>query len=864
MRRSLTLLFMFLVSAGVCHATHNRAGEITFKWIEGYTYEVTVTTFTYVLSIADRPQLEVQWGDNTSSIVNRVQMVRLPNLYKKNVYIMRHTYPGPGTYHILMQDPNRNFGVRNIPNSVNTIFSIQSTLMINPILGGNSTPVLLNPPIDKGAVGHLFIHNPAAYDADGDSLSYRFTPCTEENGNPIKGYTLPKASDTIYINSVTGDLIWNAPMDTGYYNIAFLIEKWRKGVKLASVERDMQIDVYRTNNIPPVISPVPDYCVHAGTTIDQDIVVTDANNDSILVTWAGGPFIINPNAATMQLVESHRGYAKYHFQWHTGCVDVRDRAYQVLIRAKDTLNDIGLTDIKTFNIRVIADPPANLQARPGSNNVLLSWSPGQCANITGYEVYRKISPSGFAPDSCQTGLPADAGFTKIGQTKSRLDTVYIDNNNGTGLSQGNPYCYRVVAVYPNSAKSVVSEEVCTTLVPGLPALMQVSVDKTGAADGIIRVSWAKPRYLDTIPANGPYEYVIFRSQDLFGKSLVPIDSFGTTDLNDTVYLDKNLNTTVYPYSYRVDLYNNAPGDRRLLGKQQEIASSLYMKLTGKDNIVDFEFVKSVPWINTRYIIYRYNESKASYDSIGYTDNEKYTDTGLKNGVNYCYQVKSIGFREAEGLMLPNWNYSHIICATPIDSIAPCPPDLSVTSRCDSMYNALVWTNPNNSCANDVVRYNIYYSPTLDGTMDLIATKNSATDTTFNHYPVASIAGCYTVTAIDSFNNESKPSIRACVDECSFYSLPNVFTPNGDEINDVFTAINRNNFVKSVNMRIYNRWGQLVFKTTDPLINWDGRDYRSKSIVSPGVYYYICDVYEPRLDGLQPRSIVGFIHVFTDK
>ncbi len=181
-----------------------------------------------------------------------------------------------------------------------------------------------------------------------------------------------------------------------------------------------------------------------------------------------------------------------------------------------------------------------------------------------------------------------------------------------------------------------------------------------------------------------------------------------------------------------------------------------------------------------------------------------------------------------------------------------------------MFNALVWTNPNNSCANDVVRYNIYYSPTLDGSMDLIATKNSATDTSYNHYPVASIAGCYTVTAIDSFNNESKPSIRACVDECSFYSLPNVFTPNGDEINDVFTAVNRNNFVKTVNMRIYNRWGQLVFKTTDPLINWDGRDYRSKSIVSPGVYYYICDVYEPRLDGLQPRSIVGFIHVFTDK
>ena len=49
-------------------ATHNRAGEITYRQISELTYEVTVTTFTYTLSAADRDELEISWGDNSSTI----------------------------------------------------------------------------------------------------------------------------------------------------------------------------------------------------------------------------------------------------------------------------------------------------------------------------------------------------------------------------------------------------------------------------------------------------------------------------------------------------------------------------------------------------------------------------------------------------------------------------------------------------------------------------------------------------------------------------------------------------------------------------------------------------------------------------
>ena len=64
--------------------------------------------------------------------------------------------------------------------------------------------------------------------------------------------------------------------------------------------------------------------------------------------------------------------------------------------------------------------------------------------------------------------------------------------------------------------------------------------------------------------------------------------------------------------------------------------------------------------------------------------------------------------------------------------------------------------------------------------------------------------------------------------------------------------------------IYNKWGDLVFETEDTKINWDGTIADSDRKVSGGVYYYICEIYEERIGGTEPRSLVGFIHVYTQE
>jgi gliding motility-associated-like protein len=841
------------------HATHNRAGEITLTQIDELTYQIQIQTFTYTLSQADRPELEVQWGDNTFSKAPRVELTKLPNYYQKNVYISQHTFPGPGVYEIVVQDPNRNDGVKNIPNSVNVIFSVKTTILINPDLGANSTPVLLNPPIDRAAFGQIFIHNPAAYDPDGDSLSYKLTICTEKDGRPIEGYTLPPASDTLFIDPYTGDLTWITPSDSGWFNIAIDVEEWRQGVKIGNIVRDMQIEVYNTNNHAPVQTDPGNFCVEAGSVLSVDLVATDEDNDSIHQLASGGPFVVEKSPASYTKIDSALGYSRARFEWRTDPSHVRKQYYTVVFKAEDSNPETPLVDIRNMNIKVLGPSPDMPFLIPGSNSVTLNWPADTCLPVEGYLVYRKTGPAGYLPDTCTEGVPSETGYVLIGSNDSRLDTLFIDDNNGQGLPQGSEYCYMIVSVYPDGALSYPSPENCTPLVEGSPSLLQVSVTEHSNS-GTIRVAWAQPEGLDTIPANGPYEYIIYRSDDLLGNNMAQVGSFTTADLSDTVWLDATVNTEQYPWSYRVELFNDEPGNRFKIG-EAESASSLYPQLTGEDNRIVIQMRKNVPWINYDYTIYRLNNSTGTYDSIGFTTDDVYIDEGLTNGVEYCYRVTSTGWRLLGGTLYENSNLSHTACTMPVDSIPPCPPTLSGFSLCDSGYNHLSWKFIDPSCAEDAVGYRLYYSATFEDSPQLIAEFDDRNDTLFNHYPENTLSGCYLVTAIDSFDNESLPSIRVCLDECSNYLLPNVFSPNGDGINDLYRP-QRTSYVDKVEMTIFNRWGIQVFYTEDPDLNWDGKINHTDQLVAPGVYYYICNVYEYRLTGIEVYALTGFIYVYS--
>ncbi len=65
--------------------------------------------------------------------------------------------------------------------------------------------------------------------------------------------------------------------------------------------------------------------------------------------------------------------------------------------------------------------------------------------------------------------------------------------------------------------------------------------------------------------------------------------------------------------------------------------------------------------------------------------------------------------------------------------------------------------------------------------------------------------------------------------------PNIFTPNGDGVNDVFNLIHKNLSIGEG--AIYNRWGELIFKWRSVEAGWDGRTI-SGTVAPDGVYYYL--------------------------
>ncbi len=102
---------------------------------------------------------------------------------------------------------------------------------------------------------------------------------------------------------------------------------------------------------------------------------------------------------------------------------------------------------------------------------------------------------------------------------------------------------------------------------------------------------------------------------------------------------------------------------------------------------------------------------------------------------------------------------------------------------------------------------------------------------------------YTVTITGEFGCQKTATIEVGID-CDTLVIPTGFSPNSDGINDGYTITGIENYPGN-KIWIYNRWGNLIFKTHDYNNNWDGISnvsgiYIGKK-VPPGTYFYILDL-----------------------
>lgn len=128
------------------------------------------------------------------------------------------------------------------------------------------------------------------------------------------------------------------------------------------------------------------------------------------------------------------------------------------------------------------------------------------------------------------------------------------------------------------------------------------------------------------------------------------------------------------------------------------------------------------------------------------------------------------------------------------------------------------------------------------------------------YPIVehkySVAGIYSVTlTVENISTSATDALTQSVTIVDAFEVPNVFTPDGDGINDLFIA--QSNGVTPVTITIFNRAGNVVFKNTAPTILWDGRT-PSGAKAKPGVYYYVIT----SSDDFYKKT--GFVHLIYGK
>ncbi len=885
-------------------ATHNRAGEIRYEQIDDLTIRATIITYTKESSVeADRDSLILMWGDGQQSSVLRSNGdgngESLGNDIKLNLYVAEHTYPGFGTFTLSMQDPNRNGGILNVnaPNSITVPFYIETTFTLqgSQFSGFNRSVVLLQAPIDFGCVDQIFKHDPGAFDPDGDSLAYELITPLQNSGEEVPKYEFPDdigEGGVIQFDEELGQFIWVTPKVSGEYNIAFKVKEYRNGILIASTIRDMQIFIDLCTNQPPQITTELEYCVQAGDTLDFLVQATDPDTGQLVkLEVQGGPFFVDDPAEFFVASGFQEPVVEGRFIWETTCNHIREVPYEVIFRATDNfLDSTGLVDIVKVRIKVVGPAPQGLQAEPLEDFIELSWEHPYACQVTdgeyfrGFSIWRKLGSQVIEEDSCREGLDGQ-GYVKIAnRVEDVLDERYIYRD--VDVEAGNNYCYRVLADFAllsaagnpfNSVSSLPGNEACAIFRQEQAVITRSSVLLTDDGAGETEIRWLLPddMALDTSLRPGPYAIEVWRADgvtsDIADFTALPgtrVEANTFAGLQgDTSYIDTGLSTRSQAYSYAIAFYIEAGNDVYTFSKP---ASTPFLLIESSDRTNTLELDIDVPWSNFDYEIYRENGLTGEFELIDNVDVDRYVDDNLINDVEYCYYISTRGTYGIDGFPSPLINLSQIACGTPIDTVPPCVPSIAVANSCededaapeDFLVNRITWTIENSAdcILDDLQTVRIYFASSVEGDLELIAELNGGNEFVYLHQRDQDISGCYFASSVDEVGNESALSEVVCVDNCPDYTLPNVFTPNGDGANDMFQPFPYR-FVESIDMKIFNRWGQVVHETTDPDINWDGTNL-SGADLADGVYYYEARIFERRVSGIleNPEQLSGFIHL----
>lgn len=256
--------FVLILLSSTAFGTHLRAGYITATRIDcSLQYQITLNVYVNTGSAVDFGGGRLSFGDGNVHITPQVQSIPVPG--QSNVglvqYTVNYTYNAPGTYIISYAEQNRNEDIKNISQSVNISFYLQTEIIIDPFLGCFSSPQLTAPVVFTAIKEKVVSISFAANNPDGIVLDYSLvTPSmlvSADAGPAPVPYTLPENAS---INPFNGLFTWDTKYlgqyQEGEYVFTIKIRMWKKQedgthLYLGHTTFDTQVNVIDDPSIIP-------------------------------------------------------------------------------------------------------------------------------------------------------------------------------------------------------------------------------------------------------------------------------------------------------------------------------------------------------------------------------------------------------------------------------------------------------------------------------------------------------------------------------------------------------------------------------------------------------------------------------------
>jgi gliding motility-associated-like protein len=122
-------------------------------------------------------------------------------------------------------------------------------------------------------------------------------------------------------------------------------------------------------------------------------------------------------------------------------------------------------------------------------------------------------------------------------------------------------------------------------------------------------------------------------------------------------------------------------------------------------------------------------------------------------------------------------------------------------------------------------------------------------------------GDYSVTlsATSLLGCTSEYTLTVIYEEDLIFYVPNSFTPDGDQFNQVFVPIFSSGIDESsYHLSIFNRWGEIIFESNDVQVGWDGTYKVNQGLVQDGIYVWKIDFKLKKND--DRRVVTGHVSI----